>query len=52
MKRNLSESITHSYQGLFIDFGFLGCLSFDKDREVQPGSREDIEGIHGEHLRF
>ena len=40
--------MTHPYQGLFIDFGFLGKFSFDKDRKVKPGSQEDIEGIHGE----
>ena len=47
-KRSLSESVTHPYQGLFIDFGFLGKLSFDKDGKVKPGLQEDIEGIHGE----
>ena len=40
--------MTHPYQGLFIDFGFLGKLSFDKDGKVKPGLWEDIEGIHGE----
>ena len=45
-KQSLSGSVTHPYQGLFIDF-FLGKLSFDKDGKVKPGSREDIKGIHG-----
>ena len=40
--------MTHPYQKLFIDFGFLGKLSFDKDGKIKPGSQEDIKGIHGE----
>ena len=47
-KRSLSETVLHPYQGLFVDFGFSGRLSFDKEGKVKPGSREDIEGIHGE----
>ena len=47
-KQSLSETVTHPYQGLYIDFGFSGKLLFDKDGKVKPGSREDIKGIHGE----
>lgn len=47
-KRSLSKTVSHPYQVLFVDFGFSGKLSFDKDRKVKPGSQEDIEGIHGE----
>ena len=47
-KRSLSKTVSHPYQGLFIDFGFSGLLSFDKEGEVKLGLREDIEGIHGE----
>ena len=51
-KRSLSESVTHPYQDLFIDFVFLGKLSFDKGGKVKSGSREDIKGIHGETARI
>ena len=37
-KQSLSESLTHSYQGLFINFGFFGRLSFDKEGKVKPRS--------------
>jgi hypothetical protein len=30
-KRSLSESVSSPYQGLFIDFGFSGRLSYDKE---------------------
>ena len=45
-KQSLSEMMSHPYQGLFIDFGFLGQLSFDKEGKIKPGSREDVEGIY------
>ena len=47
-KRSLSKTVLHPYQGLFIDFGSSGKLSFDKEGKVKPRSRENIEGIHGE----
>ena len=47
-KQSLSKTVSHPYQGLFVDFSFSGKLSFDKDRKVKPGLQEDIEGIHGE----
>ena len=42
------ESITRPYQGLFIDFGFSGCVSYDKDGKVEPSSRVHVQGINGE----
>ena len=47
-KRSLSESVSCPYQGLFIDFGFSGRLSYNKDSKVIESSRTDIEGINGE----
>ena len=47
-KRSLSDSVTRPYQGLFIDFGFSGRISFDKDGKVIESSRQDIEGLNGE----
>ena len=35
---------------MFIDFGFSGQLSYDKDCNVVPSSREDIEGLNEETL--
>jgi len=37
-KRSLSESVSSPYQGLFIDFGFSGRLSYDKEGKVIPSS--------------
>ena len=39
-KQSLSKTVLHPYQGLFIDFGFSGKLSFDKEGKVKPGLRE------------
>ena len=47
-KRSLTESVTHPYQGLFIDFGFSSCVSYDKDGKVVPSSRVHVKGINRE----
>ena len=47
-KRSLTESVTRPYQGLFIDFGFSGFISYDKDGKVVPSSRVHVEGVNGE----
>ena len=40
--------VTCPYQGLFIDFGFSGRVSYDKEGNVIPSSLKDIEGLNGE----
>ena len=47
-KRSFSKMVTCQYQGLFIDFGFLGSISYDKEGKVIPSSREVIERINRE----
>ena len=47
-KRSLSEMVTCPFQGLFIDFGFLGQISHDKEGKVITSSQEDVEGINRE----
>ena len=37
-KQSLSEMVTCPYQGLFIDFGFSGRVSYDKEGKVIPSS--------------
>ena len=39
---------TRPYQLLYLDFGFSGRISKDKDGNVIESSREDVEGINGE----
>ena len=51
-KRSLTESIVHSYQSLFIDFGFSGRVSYDKDRKVIPTNREDPGGFNDESIQI
>ena len=46
-KRSLSEMVTCPYQGLFIDFGFLGCVLHDKEGKVITSSHENIKGLKG-----
>ena len=36
------------FQGLFIDYGFPGRVSYDKEGKVIESSRVDIEGLNGE----
>ena len=43
------ESVTVPYQGLFVDFGFSGKVSRDKDGNVIESSRADVEGLNGEN---
>ena len=43
---SLMESVVCSYQGLFIDFGFSGRVSYDKDSKVLPSSCEHVEGLN------
>ena len=45
---SLQDSLTHPYQGLYIDFGFSGRISKDADGNVKESSRVDIEGLNGE----
>ena len=47
-KQSLTESVTRAYQGLFIDFGFSGCVSYDKDGKVVPFCCVHIEDVNGE----
>ena len=47
-KRSLMESVIHPYQGLFIDFGFSGKVSYDKEEKVIPSSRVHVEELNGE----
>ena len=42
------ESVIHPYQGLFIDFGISGKVSYDKEGKVIPSSRVHIEGLNDE----
>ena len=37
-KQSLSEMVTWQYQGLFIDFGFSGRVSYDKEGREIPSS--------------
>ena len=48
IKQSLSEMVPYPYQYLFIDFGFLGRILYDKEEKLIPSRREDIEGITGE----
>ena len=48
LKQSLTESVSHPYQSLFIDFGFSGKVSFDKDGNIIPSSQEHVEGLNGE----
>ena len=45
---SLRDSLTHPYQGLYIDFGFSGRISKDEDNNVKESSQVDIEGLNGE----
>ena len=45
---SLCDSLKHPYQGFYIDFGFSGIISKDKDGKVKESSWVDIEGINGE----
>ena len=47
-RRSLTKMVTCPYQGLFIDFIFLGRISYDKEGKMIPSTQEDIEGINGE----
>ena len=47
INQSLSEQVTCPYQGLFIDFGFSGCISYDKEGRVIPSSHKDIKVING-----
>ena len=47
-KRSLTKSAVHPYQGLFIDFGFSGHVSNDKNGKVIPSSCVCVEGVNRE----
>ena len=47
-KKSLRDSIERPYQGLFIDFAFLGKIKRDKKGVVIEASRADVEGMNGE----
>ena len=51
-KRSLTKSVTRPYQDLFIDFGFSGYISYDKDGKVVPSSWAHVEGVNGESVRI
>ena len=44
----LRESLTWAYQGFYIDFGFPGRISKDKDGNVIESSWTDIESLNGD----
>ena len=46
--RSLREMATRPYQLLYLDYGFSGRISRDKDGNVIESSQKDIEGINGE----
>ena len=46
-KQSLSEFASVPFHGIFVDFGFAGRLSYDKEGKVVESSRENIEGING-----
>ena len=47
-KQSLKESVIHPYQSLFIDFGFSGRVSYDKDGKIEPSSCVHVKGVNGE----
>ena len=49
-KQSLTESVVRPYQGLFINFEFSGCVSYDKDGKVVPSSRVHVKGVNEESL--
>ena len=46
--KSLNETLTTTYQGLYVIFGFHGWISKDKDGIVIEYSYQDIEGLNGE----
>ena len=46
-RRSITKSVCCPYQGLFIDFGFSGCISKDNHGNVIESSFKDIEGLNG-----
>ena len=44
----IRKSLSRPYQGLYIDFGFPGCITKDKDGKMKESSHVDIEGLNGE----
>ena len=45
---SLRDTVSHPYQGLYIDMGFPGKVSYDKDGNPVESTREDVEGLNGE----
>ena len=45
---SLHDSLTTPYQGLYVDLGFLGCISKDKEGNIIESSHVHIEGFNGE----
>ena len=45
---SLYNSLFPPYQGLYIDFGFPGCISKDKDGKIKEFNCVDIQGLNGE----
>ena len=45
---SLMESVTCPYQVHFMNFGFSGCVSYDKDDKVLSSNCEHVEGLNGE----
>ena len=45
-QQSLTESVRCPYQGLFIDFLFLSCISKDNDGNIIEPSCKDLEGFN------
>ena len=45
---SLRDSLTHLYQGIYINFGFSGKISKDAEGKVKESSQVDTEGINWE----
>ena len=46
--KSLQDSLSRAYQGLYIDFGFIGRCSRDEHGNITESSCTDIEGLNGE----
>ena len=45
--RSLRDTESHPYQGLYVDFGFPGKISYDDEGNAIETTREEVEGING-----
>ena len=44
---SLCDSLTRLYQGLYIDFSFSGCCSWDENGNIIDSSCTNLEGLNG-----